>query len=158
MLSLNIPGYKHEKIILSHLMLDFNGTLAIDGTLVGGIREKLSLLSKSLQIHVVTGNTFGTAENELKGIYCQLVLLKKNNQQEQKSDYIDQLGSQSVISIGNGNNDQLMLQKSVIGISVIQTEGTSIRALQQSDLCCKDVNEALSLIIYPKRLIATLRG
>jgi soluble P-type ATPase len=66
MIELNIPGCRQFK--LSHLVLDFNGTLAQDGRLDVGVRRQLLELAEQITIHVVTGNTFGrrrTASNEL---------------------------------------------------------------------------------------------
>ena len=36
MIAIDIPGYK--KIELAHLVLDYNGTLAIDGKLIDGVK------------------------------------------------------------------------------------------------------------------------
>ena len=43
-----------------HLVLDFNGTLAVDGVLVSGVAERLrelALTPNGLAIHVVTADT-----------------------------------------------------------------------------------------------------
>ena len=47
-LKLEIPGRK--KLLIKHLLLDFNGTLAVDGNLIPGIAEKLIQLSQILNI------------------------------------------------------------------------------------------------------------
>lgn len=158
MLSLNIPGFKTENLRLEHLVLDFNGTIAIDGKLIPGVKESLASISEILKIHVVTGNTFGTAQEELSDINCQLFLLEKNNQKEQKLKYIEQLGKNAVVSIGNGNNDQLLLKESEIGIIVLQEEGVGVSALTVANICCKRITDAFSLLLNPKRIVATLRS
>ena len=61
MIIVEIPGRK--SIEVHHLVLDFNGTLAIDGKLIDGTKPLLELLSNQLTIHVVTAVTFGTAES-----------------------------------------------------------------------------------------------
>jgi hypothetical protein len=38
MLSIAIPGFKN--LSLAHLVLDFNGTLAVDGNLITGVSER----------------------------------------------------------------------------------------------------------------------
>ena len=38
MLALDIPG--HKDILLAHLVLDYNGPLACDGELIGGVAER----------------------------------------------------------------------------------------------------------------------
>lgn len=67
MLKLSIPGFK-EDISIHHLVLDFNGTLAIDGKRIKGIKGALTRISKKIQIHILTGDTHGTAKKELENI------------------------------------------------------------------------------------------
>ena len=59
MITLSIPGFK-EELRIEHLMLDFNGTLAVAGKLIDGVREALRGLANKLEILIITGNTFGT--------------------------------------------------------------------------------------------------
>jgi soluble P-type ATPase len=157
MITLSIPGFNNS-IELKHLVLDFNGTLAIDGKLISGVKSRLIALSEKLTIHVVTGNSFGTAEQELKGIPCKTMLLSKKNQGKNKYTYILDIGPETIISIGNGNNDFLLLKNSIIGIAVIQKEGASARTLGAADILCGSILDALDLIDHPLRLTATLRN
>ncbi|MEE8597171.1 MAG: hypothetical protein V3T09_05115 [bacterium] len=50
-----------------------------------------------------------------------------------------------------------MLKSASIGIAILGEEGCSTDALLSADIMCKDISDALSAFIYPKRLIATLR-
>jgi soluble P-type ATPase len=52
MMEINIPGLKALR--LTHLVLDFNGTLACDGKVLEGVRERLEALARELEIHVLT--------------------------------------------------------------------------------------------------------
>lgn len=158
MLNIFIPGFNKEELHLQHLLLDFNGTLAVEGKLIEGVKEKLNQISEKLQIHILTGNTFGTAETELAGIICTLKLLPKGNQVLEKGTYIATFKTDSVISIGNGNNDKEMLQRSAIGISLIQKEGAATETLLVSNIVCTNIHDALDLIIIRKRMSATLRS
>jgi len=67
------------------------------------------------------------------------------------------LGKEKCVAIGNGANDVLMLKQSAIGICVIGKEGASSEAVQHSDIVVYDINDALDLLLNPKRIIATLR-
>lgn len=67
------------------------------------------------------------------------------------------MGSGNVVAIGNGSNDGLMLAKAALGIIVLGPEGAAVKALQQADVLVKDINDGLDLLLYPKRLVATLR-
>lgn len=157
MISLQIPGF-NEYLVIEHLVLDFNGTLAVDGKLINGVKEVLVGLAEKVTIHVLTGNTFGTVDEELKDVPCKVISLPKENLGKEKEKYLQQLNPQSVISIGNGRNDRLILQGSVIGIIVIQREGASSEALLAADVICPDIFSALELLNHPLRLIATLRN
>jgi len=50
-----------------------------------------------------------------------------------------------------------MLREAVLGICIIESEGASSTAIQAADVVCRSASEALSLLLNPKRLIATLR-
>ena len=140
------------------LILDFNGTLAIDGKVIPGVRERIITLAADVNIHVVTGNSFGTAEEELKGLPCKVVLLAPDNQAKEKLDYLQCLNTLSTISIGNGRNDKLLLKSSVISIVVVQAEGASVEAIKYAHVVCTSIISALDMIISPARLVATLRS
>ncbi|MCW5908731.1 MAG: hypothetical protein KIS94_12785 [Chitinophagales bacterium] len=157
MIPLLIPGFKND-LQLEHLVVDFNGTLAIEGKLISGVKELLTGISKKLQVHVVTSDTFGTAKEQLKDIPCKVTIVEEANQDFQKGKYVAGLGSDSVISIGNGNNDRSMLQLSAIGITVIQSEGAATASITAGNLVCNSIKDALLLIEHPKQLIATLKS
>ncbi len=155
MIKIEIPHF--ASIHLEHLVLDYNGTLAIDGQLIPGVKDKLDILSQKIQIHVITADTFGCAKKNLTGINCKLVLLDEESQQLQKEKYADDLGGDKVIAIGNGLNDSLMLKNSALGITVIQNEGASLKSILNADIVCNSIVDALDLIINPLRIVATLR-
>lgn len=158
MMELSIPGFKETHLRLHDIILDFNGTLAVDGKLISGVKKRLIHLSRMLAIHVVTGNSFGTAEQELKGIPCKVMLLSPEHQAKEKHDYLMCLNPSSVVSIGNGRNDRLLLKGSAISIAVVQEEGAATETLKYADLVCTSIISALDLITNPTRLTASLRG
>jgi P-type E1-E2 ATPase len=157
MISLPISGF-NDHLTIEHLVLDFNGTLAEDGKLYAGLREILNDLAKKVTIHILTGNTFGTAEEELKNIACKVVALPTHELGKEKEKYLQRLNPDTVLSIGNGRNDCLMLKAAAIGVIVIQQEGASAEALMAADVICPDIFSALELLSHPLRLVATLRN
>lgn len=157
MMQLSIPGY-NDNLTIKYLVLDFNGTLAIDGRLIEGVGEVLTTLSKKVEVHIFTGDTHGTATQELKGLPCKITKLTKNNQAAQKKKHLAKLGPKNAISIGNGRNDRFMLKDSAIGILLVQKEGGATETLLASDIVCTDILTALDLVNNPSRLIATLRN
>lgn len=156
MVAIDIPGF--AKLRLEHLVLDFNGTLAVDGHLLPGVAEMLSNLSQRLRIHVVTADTFGQAAKELNGLAVELIIVGQNEQADQKLDFINALDPARVASIGNGRNDHKMLQRSALGIAVVQQEGAAHEALDAADIVTSGIADALDLLLHPLRLTATLRS
>ena len=113
MLEVIIPGM--ETLRLKHLVADFNGTLAVDGALLPGVMEALSRLRTTLDIHVVTADTFGRARQSLAGVPCNLSILSAGGQNAAKLRYIEGLGAAQCVCIGNGRNDRLMLAAAGLG-------------------------------------------
>ena len=156
MFSHEIPGY--GLLSLEHLVLDYNGTLAIDGEMIPGVKAILNTLSSHLSIHVVTADTFGKAANGLNGVDCRLTVLKAGNQDQAKVDFVNQLGADCTVCIGNGRNDARMLAAAALGIAVILDEGASMESLKAADIVCTTIVSALELFVNPMRLTATLRA
>jgi P-type E1-E2 ATPase len=156
MLQLTIPNF--GDLDLHHLVLDYNGTLALDGKLLPGAREVLIALAAELEIHVITADTFGLATAQLAGLPITLTILPADSQTDAKLAYIENLGAKTTVAIGNGRNDRKMLEAAAIGIAVIQKEGAAIAALTSADIAATSVWDAFELLRHPKRLIATLRS
>ncbi|MBN1937547.1 MAG: ATPase P [Anaerolineae bacterium] len=156
MIQVEVPGYGTVRI--EHLVLDYNGTIAFDGTLIPGVKEALAELAEQIEVHVITADTFGGARDNLAGVPCTLSLLPPSGQTEAKCDYVCQLGAAVVAAIGNGRNDRLMLQKAALGIVVVQEEGAAVETLLAARIVCPDIVHALELLLHPLRLKATLRA
>ncbi|HUT89103.1 MAG TPA: hypothetical protein VMY37_06390 [Thermoguttaceae bacterium] len=156
MLEISIPGYKNLQ--LEHLVLDYNGTLACDGELLEGVEESLEVLAADLDIHVVTADTFGKVHSRLADSPCKLVVLPEGHQDIAKRKYVEALGSDRVVSIGNGRNDRLMLERAALGIAVVQEEGAAAETLLAADVVCPGILAAFDLLRNPLRLTATLRS
>jgi P-type E1-E2 ATPase len=156
LISIPIPGF--GPLTLNHLVLDYNGTLAVDGMLQPDVKEALNRLADSLSVHVITADTFGLAAKGLLGVNCKMTILEKGHQDQSKADFIERLGADQTVSIGNGRNDALMLSASRLGIAVILAEGASTVSLNAADVVCTDIVHALELLMNPLRLTATLRA
>jgi soluble P-type ATPase len=156
MLEIDIPGYRVLR--LAHLVLDYNGTLACDGQLLDGARDRLAALAGLLQIHILTADTFGKACAQLAGVSCHLSILPVEHQDRRKLEYIQRLGPETTVCVGNGRNDRLMLQEAGLGIVVVQAEGAAVQTVLAADVLAPDVLAALDLLTHPLRLVATLRS
>lgn len=156
MINVQIPG--GSTLQLAHLVLDYNGTLALDGELLVGAAEKILELASHLEVHVVTADTHGTVAKKLADLPCTLHIIGPGAQDRQKQAYVHSLGAERVAAIGNGRNDGPMLQAASLGIGLIQKEGGCTAAILQADIVCTDIGDALTLLLKPDRLKATLRN
>lgn len=152
---IEIPNFK--TLDIKHIVCDYNGTIAKDGSVLPGIKTLFETLSKTYTLHVITADTFGSVHQQLQNYHAQIKVLSSNDHNKEKADYIRSLGSENCAAMGNGNNDAQMLKSASISIAILGEEGCSTDALLSADIMCKDISDALSAFIYPKRLIATLR-
>lgn len=156
MFELDIPGFGHLRI--EHLVTDYNGTLAVDGRLLPGVKEALAAVSGLVNVHVITADTFGLAAEALEGLNCRLELLGSGNQATAKRRYVQMLGAQKTIALGNGRNDRLMLASAAVGIAVLLDEGAAAETIRHADILLPSILPALDFFREPRRLIATLRS
>ncbi len=156
MITFSLPN--GESYTFTHLVLDFNGTLAVDGQLIEGVGDLLNQLSKQVDVHIITADTFGTVRNAFAAFPAFTIhVLPAGEQSVQKQRYIEETGAEQVVAIGNGRNDGLMLKQAKLGIAVIQAEGAAVQTLLQADLIFTDIRDALTTLLNPKRLTASLR-
>jgi soluble P-type ATPase len=155
MMEFDIPGF--GPVRLEHLVSDYTGTLSVDGKLLSGVKLRLNKISEILTIHILTSDTFGSAGAELEEIKCKVHILEGADLDVQKAEYIQNLGADRVIAMGNGNNDRLMLKAAKIGIAVTEGEGCSVEALMNAKIHVNSAVNGLDLLLNPLRLKATLR-
>lgn len=156
MIDVAIPGYGELK--LKYLVLDYNGTLAVDGELLPGVKNALTDMATKLDIHVVTADTFGKVRSAMAGTPCKVTVLPIENQDTGKLEYVKGLGAEHTVCMGNGRNDKLMLREAALGVAVILGEGSSSETLMSADVVCTDIVSAIELLTNPLRLTATLRS
>lgn len=151
---LDIPG--RGVLELEDLVLDLNGTIALDGEVLAGVPERLAALSESLSVHLVTADTQGQAAAVAGQLMVRLVLVTPGDEAGQKRALVAGLGAERVVVIGNGANDAGMLQAAALGIAVLGPEGLAVEALRAADVVV-GIHDALDLLLHPRRLVATLR-
>ena len=96
-LRIAIPG--RDLLTLRHLVLDLNGTLAVDGHVVAGVAERLDALRAHLQLHVLTAGTHGHVEECATALGLQPLAIGTG---PEKRDYVRALGPEHVAAMGNG--------------------------------------------------------
>lgn len=162
MIEIDIPG--QGTLFLEHLVLDVNGTLALDGELLAGVADRLTALDDELQIHLLTADTHGRQHEIDQQLGLTATILPRpapasgDTQRALKAAHVRRLGAETVVAIGNGNNDAQMIEEAALGIAVLGPEGLAGRTLQAADVICANIRDALDLLRHPNRLRATLRS
>jgi P-type E1-E2 ATPase len=158
-MEITIPGRGHYA--LTDLVLDVNGTVAVAGHLIDGVKPRLEALRESgLQVHWITADTRGrqaVLDEELGWSAVRIGGQDAEGEALQKAAYVRQLGPQAVIAIGNGANDTAMLRCAALSIAVLGPEGLALDALLAADLVAPGILAALDMLQDPAKLIATLR-
>lgn len=156
MLEINIPN--KGLLNLQYLVLDVNGTIAVDGVLVSDISPHIEVLREMIDMYLVTADTHGTLGALNTELNLQYYHLQPGNEPEQKAAFVEKLGAEHVVAVGNGANDAKMLHVAKLGIAVIGGEGLATSCLWAADIVVPDIQTAFDLLIKPRRLIATLRS
>lgn len=154
-ITVEIPG--GGRLEIACLVLDLNGTLATDGHVPPQVADRVRSLGSRVQVHVLTADTFGTAAG-LPDLGARIVRLEPGDEVKAKAAAVRELGASRTAAIGNGMNDMGMLREAALGIIVIGREGAAVRALLAADLAVTSIEDALDLLRFPKRLVASLRS
>ncbi len=155
MIQFNVPGLGDFR--LEHLVMDVNGTLAVDGQLIEGVAEKLASLRELVELHLLTADTHGKQYLIDRQLGLTAVRIRPGEEALQKAEYVRSLGSETVAAIGQGANDAGMLAAARLGICVISVEGTARDTLLACDLLAPSILSALELLEKPARISASLR-
>lgn len=151
-----IPEYKTLEV--DRLFLDFNGTIAVDGIIPAGVRQRLEQLAAEFTIYVLTADTNGNAKEQCQGLPVILQTFPTGNARDYKKELVKATGSRRCVAVGNGRNDELMLREAAFSIAIMDREGAYGRVLREADLCVRSMQDGLDLLLYPNRIIAGLRG
>jgi len=158
-ITIDIPGF--GKLQINSVLSDYTGTLSCGGKLVTGVRDRLLSLAEFVDIHVVTSDSYGTAEEELKGLPLVCQRLEAGSEDVQKRRYAEGLDPRHVASFGNGNNDRLHMklvkESGGLAVAVENGEGCAHEAIRNANVVVTGAVNALDLLLEPIRLRATLR-
>jgi len=148
-IAVELPG--RSAIVFDCLLLDFNGTLACDGRLLPGVAPRLRLLSRVVDVEVVTADTFGTVRTALAKLPVRIRQVRTGRGKR------GIVSNRRVVAVGNGTNDLALFAGAALRIAVIGPEGASVQALRAADVAVTAIVAALDLLLHPQRLTATLR-
>jgi P-type E1-E2 ATPase len=156
MIAIDIPGRGSYGVV--RLVVDVNGTLAEDGELIPGVKERLARLQRDVEILMITADTHGQQQAIDRQLDLEAIRTEEGKPEAwQKAEVVRRLGSDGTVAIGNGANDVQMLKEAALGIAVVGPEGASADLLGSADVVTNSILDALDLLIIPRRLVATLR-
>ncbi|MDV3104546.1 HAD family hydrolase [Thermococcus waiotapuensis] len=150
-MNIEVPGYR--KLEFSSVLFDLNGTLGQSGRIEEEVKHLLERLADKYTVVVLSADTFGTLEEELRGLPVRVERVSNGAEKAEVAK-----GYAPYAAVGNGNNDVAMLEGAELAFCVIGPEGTTVDALLASDIAVKDVRDAIAMLLDERKLIATLRG
>lgn len=156
MIIYEIPG--REDIEIKNVVFDYNGTLAVDGKLIVGVKKLINKLADYVDVYILTADTYGTVEKECASIDCTVQKFPIENAGKSKMHIVKSLGSNNTACLGNGFNDLPMFKESILSICIIEGEGASGELMLHSDIVARSIVEAIEILLNKTRLKATLRS
>jgi soluble P-type ATPase len=154
MITMERPG--QEPLRIEYILIDFEGTLAVDRRVDPKAKDKMNLLSRRTKIYVLAQGQDQVAEEVLKKVTAEVVHLKEGESSLGKLSLLNELGPQRTVAIGNGLDDVAMVENAGLGICVISREGTASEMLEKADLVVANILDALDFLLKPMRQQATL--
>ena len=128
-MTIEIPGCKN--LSLSTLLLDYNGSIATDGSIPDAVKSRFQQLAEQFKIIVLTADTHGTAGMQCTGLPLELCTFPTGNAADYKLEVLNREGGNTCVCSA---------------------------LLQESDICVTSIEDGLDLLLNPKRIIADLRG
>jgi len=154
MISIQRPGM--EDLDIHFVLIDFEGTLAMDGRVHPKAKDKVNLLSKRVTITILTKSNREKVEETLRKMKAEILYVAEGDSSQQKLNVLQRLGPHQTAVIGNGLDDVRIMEQAGLGMCVIGKEGSSAEAVAKADLVVTNVLDALDFLLKPLRQRATL--
>lgn len=157
MKKLYIPNF--GDILIKNVLFDINGTIQFYGQISKGLIEKFQKIKDIYNVYLISADTRGNLKelaNEL-GVKYIKITPKDITEARAKNYKLEKLGKNETIAIGNGNNDSLMINNALLGITIIGSEGATKKTILNSDLIFTNPIDVLDFLMDDKAIIGTLR-
>ena len=153
-----IPNY--GKITIKNIIFDINGTIQFKGQISSEVVQKFDELKRFYNIFLVSADTRGNLKELADYLKVSFIKINPKGESEAEAKNIEllKLGKDVTVAIGNGNNDALMLKNSILGISILGSEGATVKSILNSDIIVPDTLSAIEFLLDEKILIGTLRS
>ena len=158
MISIDIPG-RNKPLVIEALVLDYNGTIAVDGQLSADVAERIRQLGELVEVFVLTADTYGTVQAQCAPLNVTVRTFPHAGAALNKEKIVAGLAkSRFVCAVGNGLNDIRMMDRAAFSIAVLEAEGMCAKLISHADVLVRSAADALDLLLKPDRLRATLRN
>lgn len=140
---------------LTTIVLDLNGTIALNGEIVPGVEGRIRKLKElGFNIYLFTGDQRGNASTHAQKLGIEV---QKAITSDQKEELTRKLDVDHAVAIGNARIDIGTFKPCKLRIGTLQSEGIHIGILEHIDILVPSINDALDLLINENSLNATLR-
>ncbi len=156
MIHYKIPG--RGELEIENIVLDYNGTIAVDGKIIEGVKELLLELKDYANVYILTADTYGTVGEELKDLDVKVLTFPSDKAGAYKKEIVMKLDGKKTLCIGNGYNDLLMFKECILSIAVIEGEGAYGKLIANADIVTRSILDALSIVLNKEKIKATLRN
>ena len=117
MIHMEIPG--REPLTLAHAVLDYNGTIAVDGLVLEELKPRLLRLRELVEVHVLTADTYGTVEAQCRPLGLAVHTFPRAGAAACKAGIVRDL-SDGAACFGNGFNDIPMFDLAALAVAVLE--------------------------------------
>lgn len=155
MIVIEIPG--REPLKINHVVLDYNGTAAVDDMLLKGVKERIARLKELAHVYVLTADTYGTVTRQCEPLGITVRTFPREGAAGCKEEIVKGLEG-GVACLGNGFNDIPMFDAARLSIAVLEREGMCAALLSHASVVVRSIEDGLDLLLKPDRLRATLRS
>ncbi len=143
------------EIELDTIILDLNGTLAVNGGIVAGVKNRIAKLKDlGFKIYIFTGDQRGNAAELSKELGIEV---RKAGSLEEKEALTSKLDVDKTVAIGNARIDIGTFKKTKLRIATLQAEGIHVGILKHVDIIVPSIIDALDLLLNPASFKATMR-
>lgn len=156
MITIEIPG--REKLLqIQHAVLDYNGTIAVDGILLPEAAVRMKQLMPLVKVHVLTADTYGTVRRQCAPLGVEVHTFPRAGAGQCKREIVAALKG-GVACFGNGFNDIPMFDLADLSVAIVEGEGVCAALLSHATVAVRSAAEGLDLLLKTQRLRATLRN
>ena len=131
MIIIEIPG--REPLRIDHVVLDYNGTVAVDGLLLKGAGERISRLREHVKVHVLT--------RQCEPLGVEVRTFPREGAAGCKEEIVRGLEG-GVACLGNGFNDIQMFDAARLSIAVLEREGMCAALLGHAAVVVRSIGPA----------------